>query len=256
MKQIFESFCIAFSTYSVIPMPNVKWTESNRRYSLIFFPFVGVIIGIALGVFYLFYERLNLTNIIFAALATAIPVWLTGGIHIDGFCDTCDARASHKSMEQKLLILKDPGVGAFAVIKCILYFLLMFSAFAFVSEQGIYAMCFVFVISRVLSALSVIHLKCAKTSSMAAGFKHAADKKQVTAVLCIELAAVILIMCIFFRPYFEIIFCCSALVFLYYERISTKEFGGITGDLAGYFLSLCELVSLWGILLLERWILL
>ena len=33
----------------------------------------------------------------------------------------------------------------------------------------------------------------------------------------------------------------AALVFLYYRLMSLHQFGGITGDLAGYFLQLCEL---------------
>lgn len=253
MKQIFESLCIAFTTYSRIPMPNVKWTQTNRRYSLCFFPFIGMVTGIIMFLLIFVKEKLLLSDFVYAALATAIPVWINGGIHMDGFCDTCDARASHKSMEQKLEILKDPSVGAFAVIKCILYFILYFSAYTSISSRGARVMCFVFVISRCLSGLSVLHLKCAKSSSMAAGFQHTAEKRSVTLVLCMELLAAAFLICIFLRSYFVIIFCCSALVFMYYERVSTKEFGGITGDLAGYFLSLCELVSLWGILLVERW---
>ena len=33
-------------------------------------------------------------------------------------------------------------------------------------------------------------------------------------------------------------------VFFYYDQFSRKQFGGITGDLAGYFLQLCELFML------------
>ena len=33
-------------------------------------------------------------------------------------------------------------------------------------------------------------------------------------------------------------------VFFYYYQFSRKQFGGITGDLAGYFLQLCELFML------------
>ena len=33
----------------------------------------------------------------------------------------------------------------------------------------------------------------------------------------------------------------AAAVFFYYFRMSVKNFGGITGDLAGYFLQLCEI---------------
>ena len=36
----------------------------------------------------------------------------------------------------------------------------------------------------------------------------------------------------------------SGAVFVYYRYFSYKEFGGITGDLAGYFLQICELIML------------
>ena len=36
----------------------------------------------------------------------------------------------------------------------------------------------------------------------------------------------------------------AAGVFLYYRVMSWRKFGGITGDLAGYFLQLCELAVL------------
>lgn len=49
----------------------------------------------------------------------------------------------------------------------------------------------------------------------------------------------------------------SALVFCYYKWKSSKHFGGITGDLAGYFLSLCELAQLLSLVVLslgmENW---
>ena len=45
----------------------------------------------------------------------------------------------------------------------------------------------------------------------------------------------------------------SMLVFFWYYRMSVREFGGITGDLAGYFLQICELALL-GASVLGVWI--
>ena len=44
----------------------------------------------------------------------------------------------------------------------------------------------------------------------------------------------------------------AALVFLYYRLLCNRQFGGVTGDLAGYFLQLCELAVLTGIVLAGR----
>ena len=49
---------------------------------------------------------------------------VTGGIHLDGFMDTTDARSSYGDREKKLAILKDSHVGAFAVIGCSFYLIL------------------------------------------------------------------------------------------------------------------------------------
>lgn len=35
--RVIRSLCIAFSTYSRIPVPQVAWTDENRKYSMCFF---------------------------------------------------------------------------------------------------------------------------------------------------------------------------------------------------------------------------
>ena len=56
-----------------------------------------------------------------------IPVWVTGGIHLDGYADTCDALCSYGDTQKKLDILKDPHCGAFAVIRLCSYFVAYFA---------------------------------------------------------------------------------------------------------------------------------
>ena len=45
MKRMVQSFLIAFSMYSKIPMPRCQWTEENMAYTMCFFPWVGAVIG-------------------------------------------------------------------------------------------------------------------------------------------------------------------------------------------------------------------
>ena len=45
---VIRSLCIAFSTYSRIPVPQVAWTDENRKYSMCFFPLIGAVIGLLL----------------------------------------------------------------------------------------------------------------------------------------------------------------------------------------------------------------
>ena len=55
------------------------------------------------------------------------PAAVTGGIHLDGYCDTVDALASHGTPARRQEILKDPHIGAFGVIRLCGYFLLSFA---------------------------------------------------------------------------------------------------------------------------------
>ena len=45
MKTFWNNLVAAFTMYSKIPMPNIELTEENTKYSLCFFPLVGVVIG-------------------------------------------------------------------------------------------------------------------------------------------------------------------------------------------------------------------
>ncbi|NTU88543.1 MAG: adenosylcobinamide-GDP ribazoletransferase, partial [Actinobacteria bacterium] len=83
-----KAICIAFSTYSIVPVPRFEWKEDAMRYSLGAFPLVGVLLGCALFLWFLVCIVLHCGNVLFATVATAIPFLVTGGIHMDGFCDT------------------------------------------------------------------------------------------------------------------------------------------------------------------------
>ena len=126
MKAVFNSFIIAFSMYSKIPMPKVSWSKDNMRYVMCFFPLVGTVIG---GLVYLWSKissSLPFSNVFHTVILILIPLIITGGIHMDGYLDTLDALSSYGSKEKKLEILKDPHTGAFALIHCVIYFFLTY----------------------------------------------------------------------------------------------------------------------------------
>ena len=49
MKRLANSFGIAFSMYSRIPMVRCDWTEENMKYVMCFFPWIGAVIGALAG---------------------------------------------------------------------------------------------------------------------------------------------------------------------------------------------------------------
>ena len=48
MKEVWASFRLAFSMYSIFPARQIKKTRRNMKYILIFVPLVGAIIGFIL----------------------------------------------------------------------------------------------------------------------------------------------------------------------------------------------------------------
>lgn len=246
-----RSLIMAFSTYSRVPMPRVKWDEKYMKFIMCFFPFVGAFIGaVEFVVIYALTncDCINVTRILTAALVAIIPILITGGIHMDGFMDTVDAKNSYKPMEEKLKILKDPHTGAFAIIYGIVYMLLYFAlACELVSKEfctrRILVFALGFALERVLSGLSVVVFKKAKKDGMMAGTSNMSDKKSKY-ILVIEYI-VLAVGLVLINVNLAIgVIVASLACFIYYGMMAKKTFGGVTGDLAGFFLQICELAIL------------
>ena len=146
--------------FSALPMPQFDWNEKNMRYALCAFPLVGVVCGAlwcVCGV-------LPLPAAARAAGFCLVPVWVTGGIHLDGYADTCDALSSYGDTAKKLEILKDPHCGAFAVIRLCSYFAAYFAlcgCVAFTPRVGV-LWTLALVGERALSGLAVAAFPLAK----------------------------------------------------------------------------------------------
>ncbi len=239
---LINSFFSAILMYSRLPAPNVEWNEENRRYSLVFFPFIGIVIGGVLILWKMISDYFSFGNFLRAAVCTAIPVMITGGIHIDGFCDVNDAVSSFAEKEKKLEIMKDPHVGSFAIIKLCIYFLIqtaLFSEAESLSEMSVCALGFVQ--SRSFSALAAVTLPNARGEGSLFNFSKPAHKK-ITVFAEIFYILITLGLSFFIdAASAAVAFLCGIGVFVYYVFFSKKIFGGITGDLAGYFLCLYEI---------------
>lgn len=246
-----NSLVIAFAMYSKIPMPKVEWKEKNMSYSLCFFPLVGVVTGLLELFCFHVLKYLSAGKIMTAAFMTVLPILLNGGIHMDGFLDTVDAKSSWKPAEERLKILKDPHTGAFAIIYGIVYLLAVFGLYTEITEKGLQLLAVGFVYERVLSGLSVAALKKAKKDGMAAKSADAANKN-VKWIMGAELAVCGAVFLLLQPVYGGLCMVTGLLCFFYYRHMAYKLFGGVTGDLAGWFLQVCELFLMLALFLSEK----
>lgn len=245
--------------YSKLPMPHTEWNEEDMRYVMCFFPWIGVVVGVLIyGVFLVWQWAEPVRNLpirVFALIASVIPILVTGGIHMDGYIDTSDALASYGTREKKLEILKDSHIGAFAAIRLAVLMILTVAGFGCLkgSAQDFLLLGTGYFLSRTCSAIALLTVKGAKREGTLYTFAHAAQRYIVLSILFLYLAAGLSV-CIFMCGDGWLTGGCGlytalggAFTAAYYIHMAKKQFGGLTGDLAGWFVTVFELVWLWGI---------
>ena len=233
---VLQTIAVAFAMFSAIPVPQFDWNEKNMRYAMCAFPLIGVVIGAAWCVC----GALPLPGLAKAAGFALVPVWVTGGIHLDGYADTCDALSSYGDRTKKLEILKDPHCGAFAVIRLCSYFLATFAlctCVRFTPRAGVLWV-LALVLERALSGYAVASFPMAKNTGLAHTFACAADRtavRNVLTVLAVLLCGALLALG------GGALAAVAIFLFLWYHHVAVQQLGGITGDLAGWFLQKTEL---------------
>ena len=241
---VIKSFFIAFSIYSKIPVPQFAWKEEDMRYTLCFFPWVGAVIGLCFLLWNRFAGVYGIPSTARAAVGAVLPLAISGGFHADGFMDTMDALHSYRDRERKLEILKDSHIGAFAVICFVMYELIYLGAVSMITEkEQILVLAAGFFLSRTLSGIGVVSLRCAKTNGMLYQFASEAHRRVVLTALYLQLVLCVGLMLAVSVKTGALACAAAGLV----QSIRLCQGGGpkpghfgITGDLAGYFVTLCE----------------
>lgn len=240
---------MAFALYSRVPMPPLDWESESRRLTLYVFPLVGLAVSGTWALWLALCWALELGNVLRAVGMTLLPILVTGGIHMDGFCDVCDALASHQSRERKLEILKDSRVGAFAVLGCVCYLLALFGLWCEVEFPNGKTLAAVLLplYSRCLSGYGALRLPNARGEGMLSAVTGTGFPWTLVLVGLLCAAALGAL-----TPWYLLPAAAGLAVYFYYKHTALKEFGGVTGDLAGWFLQLCELGCLAGLVLAQR----
>lgn len=251
----FETIAVAFAMFSAIPVPQPEWNEKNMRYALCAFPLIGVVNGLLWWGWVALCQWLHLPVLAQAAGLCLIPILVTGGIHMDGYADTSDALASYAPPERRQEILKDSHCGAFAIIRLCIYFIAYFALCGVFVPNGRDLICvgISFVLARTLSGLSIASLPMAKNTGLAHTFATAAAKVRVRWVLGILAAVAGVALCLIGHLGGAAMVVAAALVFWYYAHTTKKQFGGLSGDLAGWFLQKAEFWMLLALVLCRAW---
>ena len=248
-----SSLIYAFSMYSRIPMPRIRCDGREKRFVMACFPLVGLLTGVLGYGLILLCRKAGISAILQTALFLALPLLITGGIHLDGFMDTSDAVSSFADREKRLQILSDPHIGAFAVIYALGLCGVWGASVHEILDQGsgpvLICLCLSFMLSRIISAFSVLLLPSAREGSVDA------IKKGSAVLPSVILLSALLILCsvflfILYPPGGIIMICISGLLLLCYCPSALKIFGGITGDTSGWLLCMLECLQALGLALI------
>ncbi|GAA0383489.1 adenosylcobinamide-GDP ribazoletransferase [Paenibacillus motobuensis] len=188
MRQKGRPILAAFQFLSRFPVrAELDFTPELLKRSAKYYPLVGAAIGIVIWIIGVV-ASLALPVLPVSVILLIAWVWLTGGLHLDGWMDSADAFLSYRPREKMLEIMKDSRVGAMGVLACVLLLLFKMSMLATLLSRGLYvsgaAMMTAPVWSRWFMSLAMRHWPTARGGEGLAGrFRGQSGKDTLLATL-------------------------------------------------------------------------
>lgn len=235
---LLKAICIAFSMFTAIPMPQFAWDDDAFSHSLAALPAVGLLLAASLWGWIELCALVPLSSQMRALGLTALPLLITGGIHLDGFCDTWDALSSHQDAQRMREILKDPHIGAFGVMHLALLVLTTYVFWLELPELPLAALLVSPILSRSLAGVSVALFPLAHGEGLARSFAEGSNRRTVGGV-CAGIGCACALVLAMSSCWLTLL--AAALIFAYYRLWLVTRFKGLSGDLCGWFIQSCEL---------------
>jgi len=121
-----RGFILAWEFLTIIPLTRNKDVRPEElAASMVYFPLVGLILGIVLAVSNIGFLKILPSSVVDAMLIAELII-LTRGLHIDGFVDTIDGLAGGKTKEDILHIMRDHRVGALGVVGVVMLLMIKY----------------------------------------------------------------------------------------------------------------------------------
>lgn len=245
MKKLYKGFIMALSMFTIIPTPYVEWDDEGVKNMMKFYPVIGLIVGTVWSIIYYLMNFLNTSMILKSAVIMIVPFMITGMLHLDGFMDVCDAILSRRDREEKLRILKDSTIGAFAVIALLTLFFLQFGGIYSIVQKNIpfHILILIPVVSRSTVAYFLLSRPTIKESTLGTYFKKGTNVKDILIMVISLIFATAVSFLLLQISGLVLVFLIILGVTLAVEKCK-KEFGGISGDVAGFALVVGELAGI------------
>ena len=204
------------------------------------FPIVGIVIGLVIGTLgyglSLYLEPLVVSLVVVASLAV-----ITGIHHTDGLADFADGLMTKGTKEKKRKAMKDLSVGSAGIFSIVLYAIGMIIALSLSSGMELFK---IILLSEIMAKFSMVLMaglgNSASVGSNSPFMDSMKDKKRLLIAGIITIIPFIIIG----EMNGFIVFASGIILTMFLVGLSTKSFGGITGDVMGASNELTRLSSL------------
>lgn len=237
---IMNSFFVGLQFLTRLKIVNqTNWEMRDFGKSVVSFPLVGCIIGLFT---YLVYVLLYnyIPHQLLMVLLVILEFLFTGGLHADGFMDTCDGLFSGRDRERKLEIMKDSRIGSNGVVGFVFLVLLKWQLLVSIPHEWmLLTLISLPLLSRYTMCFSITAYPYARPQGMGKAFAEFAPKYTLlyTTVMAFMPA-------FYFGLAYGIMFISAIAINIILNRYIVKHLGGTTGDTYGFVTELTELLLL------------
>ncbi len=232
---------LALQFLTVIPLTIKNVDNKSVARSLIYFPLVGLFLGLLLAGMVKLLLILYFPSLAMSVILVITLIILTGGLHLDGLSDTADALLSRKDRDKMLEIMRDSHAGVMGVLSIICVLLLKIAfLYSIATQFRPVALVLVCVLSRWAMVLPIYLFPYARPEGKAKAYIQGVSLKIML------LATGLAIACVFFFWQLKglYIFVIVAAFTYLAGKFINKKLSGITGDTLGALCELNELVVL------------
>ncbi|MBT5201313.1 MAG: adenosylcobinamide-GDP ribazoletransferase [Thaumarchaeota archaeon] len=235
---MFKEIGSVFSFLTIFPSSN-STLENIAKYMYIF-PLVGITIGLLIGIFG-FGLSFFLDPLLVSLLVVASIVIVTGIHHADGLADFADGLMVKGSKDKKINAMKDLSTGSAGIVGIVLYLIGLVVTISLTSGFDLFK---AILISEILAKFSMVLMaslgNSASLGSNSPFVKIMKDKKKLFAAFLLMIIPVLLIG----ETTGLVMLGVAVTMTLFLLALSTRSFGGITGDVLGATNELTRLASL------------
>jgi len=131
-----RSLAFALSLLTVLPVPSAPPDARTAAGALRWAPLVGALLGAAAGGSLVGLTALGVPALGAGLLAVGFLALATRGMHVDGLADTADGLGCFGPPQRALAVMREGGVGAFAVVTLVVLLGVQAAALAALAGTG------------------------------------------------------------------------------------------------------------------------